>query len=377
MRYCSSCLQPDTRPGLRLNDDGVCPACINTSQLLSSHHVDRFSDFSNHLDKLLAKSPRRLYDCLIGVSGGKDSLRQALWVRDKLGLTPLLVSLSFPPEQVSNLGLVNLSNLVNNGFDLIVSGPAPTTWKSLMKESLFRFGNWARSTELALFSSVPQIAIDYRIPIIFWGENPSLQVGDLATAGNSGFDGNNLRYSNTLSSGHDWMLRSGFRITDILPYVYPSVESFQFFDINILYLGWPLTDWSLLNNASLSCLHGLSIRHEPPENTGDLYGVSNLDEDWHNLNQMLKYYKYGFGKTTEYVCEAIRSGYITRSEGITLVQAYDGKCSESTIRSFCDYIGLSSNDWARFFHSVVNRDLFSFSTHSTLPVPRFTIGTDL
>ena len=61
------------------------------------------------------------FDCIIGVSGGKDSTRQALWIRDKLKLNPLLVCLSYPPEQVTNLGVNNLSNLIELGFDTLIS----------------------------------------------------------------------------------------------------------------------------------------------------------------------------------------------------------------------------------------------------------------
>ena len=69
----------------------------------------------------------------LGVSGGKDSTRQALWVRDKLKLKPLLVCCSYPPEQLTILGAKNLSNLIELGFDLIVTSPAPKVGKNFYK----------------------------------------------------------------------------------------------------------------------------------------------------------------------------------------------------------------------------------------------------
>ena len=68
------------------------------------------------LQEVVSQYPRRpgqFHDCIIGVSGGKDSTRQALRVRDKLGLNPLLVCLTYPPEQVSERGVDNLSNLID------------------------------------------------------------------------------------------------------------------------------------------------------------------------------------------------------------------------------------------------------------------------
>ena len=74
-----------------------------------------------------------------------------------------------------------------------------------------KFSNWGKSTELALFSAVPQIAIEYKIPLIFWGENPGLQLGDLKTLGKTGYDGNNLRNMNTLSGGKaNWIINLKF-----------------------------------------------------------------------------------------------------------------------------------------------------------------------
>ena len=163
MKYCTRCLQPDTRPNTRFNENGLCPACHYFDEI---QRVDWEERFDILLD-LLQQNPRKpgqLFDCILGVSGGKDSTRQALWVRDKLELRPLLACLSYPPEQVTQRGVDNLSNLVELGFDLIVSAPAPGTWRALMREAFLQFTNWCRSTELALFSSVPQLAMRHGIP---------------------------------------------------------------------------------------------------------------------------------------------------------------------------------------------------------------------
>ena len=93
----------------------------------------RFKILKSITDKY--KNNESGYDCIIGVSGGKDSTRQALWVRDKLGLKPLLACLSYPPQQVTTLGAENISNLINLGFDTVISSPAPMTWKKLMKQA--------------------------------------------------------------------------------------------------------------------------------------------------------------------------------------------------------------------------------------------------
>jgi len=376
MKYCTQCLQPDTRPNTLFSEDGVCPACQNFSLL---RHVD-WQERYEILTDLIKEYPRRpgqYFDCIIGVSGGKDSTRQALFMRDNLGLNPLLVCLSYPPEQITERGVNNVSNLIDLGFDLVLSAPAPDTWRKLMKESFYKFTNWGRSTEMALFSSVPQLAMRYNIPLIFWGENPGLQLGDLKTLGRTGYDGNNLRYMNTLSGGAiDWMQEAGFATKELIPYSYPGLEEFEAKKIQIVYLGWFFGDWSLINNALYSCTSGLEIRQDGVANTGDLHGVTALDEDWVTLNQMIKYYKFGFGRVTDYANEEIRLGKMSREKGISLIEKFDDACSDEYIESFCSYIDISVKQFWEQVHASLNRGLFRVDSDGRIS-RRFKVGAGL
>jgi N-acetyl sugar amidotransferase len=376
MKYCKRCLQPDTRPNAIFTSADICPACDYFERLKDVDWQERY----DILKDLLAKFPRKPgqhFDCIIGVSGGKDSSRQALWVRDNLGLNPLLVCLSYPPQQVTERGVANISNLIELGFDVVISAPAPLAWQALMKESFDQFTNYARSTELALFSSVPQIAIRYGIPLILWGENPGLQLGDLKTLGRNGYDGNNLRHMNTLSGGSaGWMIEAGFQQKELIPYQYPATAAFEVHSLQIIYLGWFLGDWSLINNGMYACTNGLQIREDTVQNTGDLLGITSLDEDWVTLNQMIKYYKFGFGRVTDYVNEEIRLGHLTRERGIDLVEKYDEACSDEYIESFCKYIDISVKQFWKKVYASVNLDLFKIESDGIIS-RKFKVGVGL
>jgi N-acetyl sugar amidotransferase len=376
VKYCIRCLQPDTRPNSKFHESGECPACHYFAQL---QNVD-WQERAEILDTLLEQYPRKPgqhFDCIVGVSGGKDSLRQALYVRDRLGMRPLLVCLSYPPQQVTQRGVENISNLIELGFDVVISSPAPDTWRKLMRLSFDRFTNWARSTELALFCSVPQLAIRYKIPLILWGENPGLQLGDLKTLGRTGYDGNNLRNMNTLSGGgRQWLLDAGFNARDLIPYAYPTPEEFDRAGLQIVYLGWFLGDWSLVNNAAYACANGLEKRADTVENTGDLHGVTSLDEDWVTLNQMIKYYKFGFGRVTDYVNEEIRLARMTRAQGIELVELHDDACSDEYIDSFCEYIGISTDAFWEQVRRSTSRELFDVHANGDIS-RRFKVGVGL
>lgn len=375
MKYCKLCVQPDTRPNTYFDAYGVCPACTYFSALKDVDWQERVDILKNIFTQRTRKRNQH-HDCIIGISGGKDSCRQALWVRDFLKVNPLLVCLSYPPEQVTERGVDNLSNLIELGFDVVVSAPAPKTWQALKLNGFEEFTNSFRSTELALFSCVPQIALRYNIDLILWGENPALQLGDMSTLGRNGYDGNNLRYMNTLMSGKEWMLRRGYTERELIAYSYPEVKEFLEANLNIIYLGWFLGDWSLVNNAMYSCTYGLQIRSDDVTATGDLYGVTALDEDFTPINQMIKYYKFGFGRTTDYVNEEIRLGRLSRSQAIELVTKYDHCCSPEYIKNYSDYLGISVEIFWNQVLASVNRELFTVYADGRIE-RKFTIGVGL
>jgi N-acetyl sugar amidotransferase len=375
MKYCKNCLQTDTRPNTIFDENGICPACNYFYSLKSIDWDERRKE----LDEIVEFGNRHNhsgYDCIIGVSGGKDSTRQAKFVREVLKMRPLLVCLSYPPEQLSNRGARNISNLIKLGFDCISIYPAPKVWKKLMRKAFMQYANWCRSTELALFSSVPRFAIAYQLPLIWWGENAALQLGDLGVMGVSGGDGNKLKHMNTLQGGDiTWLLSADIEKRNILQYCYPPDEEMVDANLRIVFLGYYWKDWSLLDNADFSTLYGLDVRDEPPWDIGDPFGVTALDEDWVVMNQMVKYLKFGFGRTTDYVNEEIRKGSITMDEGIELVRKYDDKCSDNYIKSFCDYIEITIDEFWKVVDEFVNKDLF-IKDRDGRWVPTFEVGKD-
>ena len=373
MKYCLKCLQPDSRPGTTFAN-GICPAC---EFKLSSTKLDwqnRKRILQEVVDSHKSHNHVSGHDSILGVSGGKDSTRLALFARDSLGLNPLLVAVTYPPEQMTITGARNLDNLIRLGFDVYQTSPSPKTWKTLMRAAFMESGNWAKSTELALFSGVPQIAIESGLKLILWGENPGLQLGALETLGKEGWDGNSLRNMNTLSGMNmEWLLQQNVPESHIGPYLYPSQSEFEFHNIQIVFLGWAMSNWGLLENGLVAGLSGLQGRSDAPINTSDLINLTSLDEDWVILNQMIKYYKYGFGRATDYVNEWIRTGRITRSEGIPIVEKYDGACADHYIESFSKFIGITTNDFWQIVRKFTNSQLFDMSQPGR-PKPLFKVG---
>lgn len=382
MRYCKRCLATDLRPNAEFSDDGVCIACqFSFDQSWSSNNPGlRLEQLKTWLTELRRRRGRKhvnpRYDCAVGVSGGKDSTRQALWVRDRLGLNPLLVCCGYPPVQMTEIGGNNLSNLIRHGFDIEVVTPAPQSSAKLSRESFYQFGNVCKSTELALFASVPRVAVEKKIPLIFWGENPATQVGDAAALGENIFDGNRLREVNTLvEGGYDW-LRQVASDQKCKAYEYPSPEDMRGAGVSLIYLGPVWDDWGEDDNAEFAALEGLELRPGDSSDTGDISGACMLDEEFTNINMMIKYYKFGFGRATDLMNTLIRSGKISRSEAIDWVERYDGVCSDRIIGKYCSYIDIAVSEFWLVVDRYVNKNLFMCEEGSR-PRPRFTVGENL
>lgn len=377
MKYCKHCLATNLRPGAQFIN-GLCTPChymFNSKGIINYPTKLRLL---RDLYKQSIKGRRKKgpYDCIVGVSGGKDSTRQAHWVRERLGLKPLLISVGYPPKQMTDIGADNISNLISMGFDVICVTPAPQSSAKLSLESLRRFGNVSKTCEKALYSTVPRVAIDLGVNTIFWGENNSLQVGEKTVEGQNEFDANNLRKMNTLSQGGDQWLYEYLDKYKVNHYIYPDQIEFEKKKINIFYLGTAWDDWSNDNNSTYGALHGLTLRPNEENYTGDISNASMLDEEFTNINMMIKYYKFGFGRATDIVNEKIREGSLSRNEGIDIVSQFDGICDDKIISDYCKYVDIKVSEFWDLVYEFTNKNLFDITKQSRRPIPKFKVGND-
>ena len=108
MKYCKKCLYPNTKPQLVFDQDGICSACINYELKKEIDWERKKQEFKEILDKHKTQNHSN-YDCIIPVSGGKDSHFQTYMIKKEFGLNPLVVN--FHPLDQTVLGRQNLENL--------------------------------------------------------------------------------------------------------------------------------------------------------------------------------------------------------------------------------------------------------------------------
>ena len=174
--------------------------------------------------------------------------------------------------------------MISHGLHTVIVAAAPGIWKKNLYHGFMKYGNWARASELALFASVPRLAIAWQIPLIFWGENPALTIGELGVK-SKGYDGNQTKWMNTLQGGDpSWLCVDGIEPKDVLIYHYPSDDAMQKARLQIVYLGYFWQVWTRKDNGMISAMNGLDVRERHPLEIGDILGVDALDEDWVIVN---------------------------------------------------------------------------------------------
>ena len=90
MKFCTTCFYPNTKPDLEFNQKNVCSGCLSFQNRKKINWAEREIEFVKII-KDLKKKRTGDYDCIIPVSGGKDSTWQLIKALE-YGLKPLCVN---------------------------------------------------------------------------------------------------------------------------------------------------------------------------------------------------------------------------------------------------------------------------------------------
>ena len=259
MKYCKKCLQPDTRPGIKFDENGVCYACLWEEEKQKIDWDERFKELKKIADEAKLESKRRgnLYDCVIGVSGGKDSTFQAVYAKEKLGLNPLLINCA--PDEITEVGQHNIDNLnkLSGGFDIISLKLNPVVAKKIARKSFFERGNIVAGSEYCLWASAYIMADRFNIPLIIQGENAALTLGTALNQDTTG-DAFNVTKLDTLKGFDIDELIEGTGISkaDMYFYTIPDIDAMKAKGIKAVWLQYYAKEWSQVYNADFAIARG-------------------------------------------------------------------------------------------------------------------------
>lgn len=357
--YCSKCLFPETKPDLFFNDEGVCSACVAADH--KDNSIDwrqREIDFNTIIDKY-KKSPNEIgYDCLIPVSGGKDSTYQAYFMKEVCGLNPLCVC--FETTNLTEVGQANIDNISKMGIDVIYFKKNYKAYKSMVVEGFKRVGDEMWPNHLGIFTIPIHIAVKFNIPLVIWGENPQQEYGGpVESIENKHLNRKWLEEFGGLLGNRiqDMVGVDGLTEKDLTPYFYPSDEDIDRVGVVGLFLGHYFF-WDAQKQLEIVKKHGFVVKEDGPVE-GTYTNYENLDEKMHGLHDYLKYVKYGFGRATDHACIDVRNNRLTREEGLKLVKQYDGKYPNYGVDEFVKYSGMTKEEIDVILDSFTSPILFT------------------
>lgn len=319
--YCKRCVMPSTKPDLRIHEDGVCAACHNFDNRSQVDWEERRNEFLDIADRY---SGRRngSWDCVVPVSGGKDSTAQVLKVLE-LGLNPLCVTAT--TCDLSAVGRRNIENIQGLGVDYLEFTPNRKLRRKLNRIGLEEVGDISWPEHVSIFTIPVRAAAEFGVPLIVWGENPQDEYGGpAAAANNQTLDRRWLEEFGGLLGMRvsDLVGREGIERHHLRPYTYPTDEELARAGVTGVFMGH-FFPWDGMSNALLAQAHGFETLSKTVE--GSMVNYENLDNHQTGIHDYFKFLKFGFGRATDIACVHIRRGRLTREEGLELVRMHDGK----------------------------------------------------
>jgi N-acetyl sugar amidotransferase len=354
MRYCQRCLYPENaKPTIIFDDDGVCSGCrYHESRSLGQvDWTERWAMFERIADeaKRMARSRGNKHDCIIPVSGGKDSHYQVWLAKEKLGLNPLLVS--FNHLFNTPAGRRNLYNLVEkSGCDHVLVSAGLDGVRRISRYMLETVGDLTWHYHAGIRTVPFQAAVQYNIPLIIWGEHGFAELTGIVSLEDF------VEFTRWTRKEHDMR---GYEPYDLIgkgeieekhlaPYVYPSDSQIARTEVRGIYLS-NFIPWNAKAQAEqmIKIWDFGSVTFER-ERTFNLHGK--IEDHANDVHDYLKYVKFGYGRATDDASMEIRHGRLSRPEGRRLVSRYDANVPK-TLEFYCDFLGISVGK----FYDLVER----------------------
>lgn len=358
IRYCRRCVLPETKPDLRLDDEGICNACRNYENRPSVDWDQRWQELQTIVARYAPKD-RSNYDCVIPASGGKDSTFQVLKMLE-LGANPLCVYAH--TDKLTGIGRRNLDTMQGLGVDVLEFKTNPVARRKINRIGLRQVGDIAWPEHLTIFTVPVRVAVQYGIPLIVWGENPQNEYGGPAAAAEDkvlnrrwleefgGLLG--LRVSDLI--GQDGLTRE-----NLIPYTYPSDEALARVGVTGLFLGH-FVPWDGYSNALVAQAHGFETWPTAIENA--FINYENLDNAHMGIHDYFKYLKFGYGRATDNASMHIRRGRLRRGDAIDICRRFDGRLPETylgvPLAEILDDIDMERAEFDRICGRFTNKRLF-------------------
>ena len=360
--WCRQCTYPSLSAApIEFDENGVCSGCqMAYAKKAISQEV--WDERLEQLCRAIEDGSRRnksSYDCIIPVSGGKDSYFQVHTIKRKLGYNPLLVT--YHGNNYTTVGWRNLSRM-KEVFDVdhIIIRPPLETLIKLNRHGFIVMGDMNWHAHMGITTVPVQIAAENNISTLIWGEHGYTDLSGQFSMN----DFPEMSYRDRLEHfgrGYEWNYfvgREGLTSEDMKYWKYPNDQILAEVGIRGLYLGnyvyWEANE----HTKRMIDEYGFEISNKPFDRTFR-FG-SNLDDMHENgVHDYLKYIKFGYGRCTDHTCKDIRSGRMLRNEAIKLIEQFDS-VKPSDLSRWLAYVGMDEEDFDRIADTFRDPRVWAF-----------------
>jgi len=318
MIYCKKCTYPSLSVNLTVTDDQICSGCIVSEEKMKINWKEREEKFK---ELLFSYKSKNNYDCIVPVSGGKDSTFQANYIKN-LGLNPLLVT--YYTHNYTKTGEENLRNIGDSlGLDHYVFYPNKKVIAKMNKIGFELTGDMSWHFHCGAYTLPFQIGIKFNIPLLIYGEHGFTDLAGQYSMNDFPEHTKKARSEDTLRGfdENDFIGKEGIAKKDLNWAIYPSDKEIEKVGLRGIFMG-NYVYWDANANLKIAKELGFKENPEPFERTYRRF--SNVDDIHENgIKDYLKFIKFGYGRCTDHTSKDIRLGVMTRSDGIELVKKYD------------------------------------------------------
>ena len=357
MKFCKRCVMPDTRPHITFNEDGVCIACQNNERKQQIDWDARFEELKKLCDKY-RRNKEGVYDCIIAVSGGKDSHYQVYVMKELMGMNPLLITVEdfFTMTEAGKHNIQNISEAF--GCNIISFKPNRRAAKVISRYMFEKYGRPLWYVDRLLYTVPLYYAAALNIPLLVYGENVSYEYGGIDdketySAREQVFNG--------VAPGVELqeLVDAGVPMDELTYLEAPSRDLLD--KLDPIYLSY-FVEWNGIKNYEFAKRRGFKDLTHEWDRTNHIENFNQIDSYGYLLNAWMKFPKYGHAYATDYASRWVRYGLLTREEAVKLVEERDHNVDPKIVEDFCNFTGMTIEEFYEALDKLYNLELFEKNT---------------
>lgn len=357
LQYCIRCCMPETQEEIKFDEMGICRACQSSEQKIHIDWVERERELRRILEKAKAEAGNN-YDCIVPISGGKDSSFQLHVLVKVYNMKPLAVT--FSHNWYSKTGWYNLQNALEKfNVDHMMFTPNRDLVNRLAKRSLEAIGDVCWHCHAGVGAFPLQVAARFKIPLLVWGESIAESSGRASYKDpRHKFD---REYFTKVSAklNPKEMVCEYLSERDLYPFNVPSAEECEDAGVFGIHIG----DYIFWDDERQTEFVRDTYGWKETEIEGTYKRYKSAECMMPGVHDFTCYLKRGYGRGTFHACVDVRNGLLTREEGFALANKYDTTRPEA-LDYFLKITGMTEEE----FYKVMKKHRMPQLKDVELPV---------